>query len=143
MREGQNWPELGGLSLPSLSHVCPRAEAGLQGAGRTVPGCVLCMLHAGLGDKHLFLQAPSHALTLFTHTCSCQIQRCSHTCTHPTPVQSWHVTDFPLWPSVPRHAPSGPIPLGWALPQGVQNMHVTIHQPFRVVTWGGRANLWV
>lgn len=120
-----------------------------RGVGRTLPGYVLCMLHAGLGDKHLFLPAPSLALTLLTHSWSCQIPEAKpHMHTHtlpPTQVrlpkpQTSHYGHLCL--EIPLMAPS--IWVGATLGS---TKHVCDSQPAlptpRVVTCGGKADLGV
>lgn len=61
-----------------------------------------------MGDKHLFLPALSHALTLLTHTRSCQISEVKpHKRTPPHTGKAATATDLPLRPFVPGdEAPS-------------------------------------
>lgn len=72
MKEGQL-----GQSPSSLSSLSPEPCVSkgrgwvCRGVGKTVPGYVLSVLHVGLGDKLLFLPAPSYGLTLLTRTHSC------------------------------------------------------------------------
>lgn len=96
----------------------------MQGCGKTVPVYVLSMLHEGLKDKHLFLPAPSHALTLLTHT-----HICSHTQSKAaTATDLTHTTINPCL-EIPLMAP-----LVWSgcCLIGHKNMLVTLHQHFSV-----------
>lgn len=111
----------GSLRLPTPEPCVSKGRGWVcRCVGRTVPGCVLCMLHAGLGDKHLFLPAPLHVFTLLTHTRSCQIPEVKpHRHTHPHTGKAATATDLPLRPFSPIH-------LGWLLPQGAQNMQAAL-----------------
>lgn len=70
-------------------------------------GCVLCTLHAGSGDKQLFLQALSHAIACHTHSQLSDIRDVA-TYTHiPHPRgKVAKATDFPPQPPVPGDAPN-------------------------------------
>ena len=100
-----------------------------RAVGRTVPGCVLSVLHVGLGDKYLFFPAPSHALPSPTHTHSRDAPT-DHTYTYHRARLSQPQT-FHIRSPMPGDACDGPILLGWVLPHEAQNMHVTLslHSP--------------
>lgn len=127
MREVQSW--LSQCKLESQQPE-PRVSKG-QGwvcrrVGGTVPGCALSAFHAGLGDKPLFLTAPSHALTLLTHSHSCQSHREAviHARTRLLQGKAAPATDFLHSATCAWRCPWRPLHLRWVLPPGAQDMCV-------------------
>lgn len=139
--EGQSWPERR-WPEPALPAPCASEGPGwaCRAAGGTVPGCVLCTLHAGLGYKHLFLQALSHALAGHILTA---VRHRRHGCTYthsPPPEARLPKPQTSHYGHLCLEMPPTARPPGVGAALGSTHMRVTISRHFRVVACGGRAD---